>query len=382
MNPPVLSMWTVDFRSATVAERQPHSVSAHLAPATLTGALRDLGASEALVLSTCNRVLWLTVGGQPRAASTGHRFAGREAIRHLCRVVAGLESMVLGEPQILGQIKDAWELSRSAGASGPHIEYLMPRVIGLAKAVRHESGLGKGAVSVAHVGVQQGLGAWRGDGSPVALIVGAGKMASIAVRQLRASGVKAIHVANRTYESAVRLGESSGACPVAYAEIHRLIRETASIVVCACAAPHTIVGPEHLTPGRDLVLVDLAVPGNVDPAAALVPGVTVLGLDEIAAGVAKGLERREAAAAAAAAALDARLPRLIDRYENRHRHVGLQDAQLRWDAIRRTELNRIRPALAASEREWGLIEALAWRLTRKITHDTVFASLGSGRASQ
>lgn len=291
-----------------------------LGPAAV--ALRDLdGIQESFLLSTCNRteVYLVADGGVPLPAVIHllgtvrsveqSAFAqalyvqqGVAAARHALRVSAGLDSMVIGEQQILGQVRRAFDIARAAGTTGPVLNRLMQLAIATGRRVRRETGLSRYAPSVPRAALglcQRILGTVRDR--PV-LVVGAGKVASLVVQVFGAAGGRIAAVANRTLEAARTLGAQAGAAAVPLEAIATASHEVDIVVVCTGAAtPVVTTGMLGMTDPRPvpLLVVDLGIPRGVDPSVAALPGVTLRVLDDLApygaAPVpAEALERAEA----------------------------------------------------------------------------------------
>lgn len=375
----VLHILSVDHKRAGVADRELAAVAPGEIEARLRGACRQPGVSEAMVVSTCNRVEWILVseGTMPGGLFPGgiepSEWHGDAAVERLLRLACGLESIALGEPQILGQLNTAWQAAEAAGTAGPVLRFLIPRLMGAAKKVRKNCGLGQGSTSVSHLAAELALAECdRAD--PSVLLIGAGKMSGILARQLRARGISTIHVANRTFSGAVAFGEAHGACPVDYHKIYPMLREV-DIVFCACAAPHPVILPEHLRGlERNLLLVDLAVPRNVAPEVRELPAVSLIDLDDIQRAAAPGLQIRQQAARQADLAVRTEVPLLIRRCRERSARADLAEMARACDEWREKELARARRKLSAlADREWAEVEALAWRLARKIAHQPIVA---------
>ena len=268
--------------------------------------------SEAVVLSTCNRTeLYLVVGDAVEAetAVLGHlaRRAGVrptelvegiyslrncDAARHLYRVTSGLESMVIGEAEVQGQVKRAYEAALSAKATGPLTNKLFRAALATGKRVRTHTAISAGRASVASVAVDAARDALGDLGARHVLIIGAGETAEGTARALHAQGVKTMFVANRRRERAIELAQRFGGDTVAFDALPEELAK-ADIVVASTSSPHQILGAEELalvTPeraGRPLLLIDLAVPRDIDAACAELPGVTLYDVDDLQAQVAR-----------------------------------------------------------------------------------------------
>ena len=267
---------------------------------------------EAVVLSTCNRTELYVVANDPVEAETtvlgmlarqaGLRptelidaiYAHRncDAARHLYRVTSGLESMIVGEAEVQGQVKRSYEAALAARTTGPLTNKLFRAALATGKRVRTETSIGAGGASVASVAVEAARGALGALANRHVLIIGAGETAELTARALAAQGVSTMFVANRRRERAIELARRFGGSTIAFDALPGEL-ERADIVVSSTASPHAIIGAEELAlvtaarGGRPLLLLDLAVPRDVDPDCTALPGVTLVDIDGLQAQVAR-----------------------------------------------------------------------------------------------
>jgi len=304
-----------------VSELLAIGTSYHTAPLSLrerialtdTGAERLLGelreqpdVLEAVVLSTCNRTELYLVVGDPVEAETAvvgmlARRAGLrptellegvyslrncDAARHLYRVAAGLDSMVVGEAEVQGQVKRAYELALAQRTTGPMTNKLFRAALETGKRVRSETAISEGRNSVASVAVDLALDTIGDLTDRHVLIVGAGEVAELTAEALHARGVATLFVANRRRERAQSLARRFGGTTIAFDELPAEL-ERADIVVASTSSPHALIEAEDLAPvmaargGRPLLLIDIAVPRDVDPSCAEIAGVTVANIDDL-----------------------------------------------------------------------------------------------------
>ncbi|MFL5576524.1 MAG: glutamyl-tRNA reductase [Gemmatimonadaceae bacterium] len=298
-----------------VRERFAHA-AAEVLPALAR--LREAsGAREGVLLSTCNRTEFYVVEGE-RAEDAGAAAASiadmlsarlgagserylyvrrdREAAQHLFRVASGLDSMIVGEAQIQGQVRDAWERSREH--AGAILNRLFQTALLVASRVRTETAVGRGAASVSSAAVQLSKKIFGSLQGRRAMVLGAGDMAELALECLTGEGVRAAIVANRTYERAEELARRHGATALHYDECWSALAQV-DVVICSTSAPHAIVFPEHVRPAlaargdRPLCILDIALPRDVDPAVAELDNVFLYDLDDLRAVVVANLERRQ-----------------------------------------------------------------------------------------
>ncbi|MCI0340048.1 MAG: glutamyl-tRNA reductase [Planctomycetales bacterium] len=318
----------VSHREAPVEVRERFSVAAGEAPEALRVLLAEGGAAEAVVLSTCNRVevyAATPLAAPPTAAEAGRTLLGAlarwrgtdpgavakatvvregpEAVRHAFRVASGLDSMVVGETQILGQFRDAYGVAAAAGATGPHLNALFQRALAVGKGIQAETGLGAGRASVAGVAVGLAEKVF-GDLSGVsALLLGAGDTGSLTLRHLREAGVGRLAVASRTPERAAAAAAAAGASALPLDSLPEALAAS-DLVVGALATEAPVIGPDLVRSAlrrrrnRPLVVLDLGVPRNVDPAVGALEDVFLYDVDDLRAVVEETLRRRSAEIAA------------------------------------------------------------------------------------
>lgn len=294
----------ISHKTAPVHLREKLAIAENALPDALRE-LQKLGASEAIVLSTCNRVeIALTAADHADPAQvieqfliawkgTAHAFEGhlyrlesREAIHHVFRVAASLDSMVVGEPQILGQLKSAYAVAKSEGSVGGLLEQVLTRAFRVAKRVRTETGIGQMAVSVSYAAVELArriFGPLKGHS---VLIIGSGKMGELAAKHLHRSGAKRIFVTNRTWERALEMAEIFQGQAIEYSQFPSRLHEM-DIVIASSGAPHYILSREEMQRAiaarrnNPMYLIDLAVPRNIDPSVNDVEGVFLYDIDNL-----------------------------------------------------------------------------------------------------
>lgn len=246
---------------------------------------------EGVILSTCNRVEVIAAAVDEQAAFREiklflseqesekkhggledhlYAYSGGEAVRHLFRVAASLDSMVVGEPQILGQIKDYYTAAQEAGTVGTILHRLFHRSFSVAKRVRTETGIGSGAVSVSSVAVDRAKRIFDRLEDKTVMLIGAGKMGSLVVRYLQSSGVRSLMVTNRTFERAVELAEEFQGNPIRYEDFPRYL-QMADVVIGSSGSPQILLQSETVRDAlkerrqKAMFLIDLGVPRNFDP---------------------------------------------------------------------------------------------------------------------
>jgi glutamyl-tRNA reductase len=390
---PALIGLGLSHHTAPLAVRERLALPALDASGLLRALLRT-GAVEAVALSTCNRTELYLVGddagaaegaglralarragmtpGALRAAMTVLR--GPEAVDHLFAVAAGLESMVLGEAEILGQLRRAHELSRAAEACGPIVDRLLRDALAAGRRARAETAIGRCGVSVSSAAVElarEALGSLAGRN---VLLVGAGKSSEVTAKVLRSHGVGRLCVANRRRERAVALAGRDGDA-VAFEELDDRLAG-ADLVLTATASPRALIdaaavrGALARRGGRPLVLVDLAVPRDVDPAVRGIDGVTLVDLDDVQRRVARNRDARRGEVGRARAILATEVERFERWRAAREAAPTVAALQGAGEAIVSELLDRNAPhwqSMSAADRE--RVADMARALARRLLHE-------------
>lgn len=381
----------LNHRIAPVELRERLAVGAGELPA----ALAALGAwphvKEAMIISTCNRVeLFVAYGdeapdlagflaghfpvdeGELRAHLYQHRDA--EAVRHLFRVAASLDSMVVGEPQILGQVKEAFATARQAGVVGSEMEGLLQATFSTAKRVRSETAIGASSVSIASVAVELALKIFGSLAGKRVLLVGAGKMGELAARHLLAQGASSISVTNRTQARAERLAQSFGGHTLPFKELGERASD-ADILITSTGSHEFVFRREdgakflHRRRGRPMFFIDIAVPRDVDPEINRVDGVFLYDIDDLQSVAATNLADRSKEAALAERVIEDEVRRFAQRRQVLDAVPALVALQGSVEAMRQTELRKAAAALEGltpAQRE--AVDALTRGLAGKFLH--------------
>jgi glutamyl-tRNA reductase len=307
---PVLLCVGLSHKQAPIAVREQLAVPEEQLSERL-GRLRALpGVREAMILSTCNRLEIFAVADErtaaddilrelgPLAAPHAVERAGDEALLHLFRVAASLDSMVVGEAQILGQVKEAHGQAASAGASGPVLARSLARALSAAKRVRTETAIARGAVSVSSIAVQLARKVLGDLAGRSVLLLGAGEMAQLAARELCSGGASELLVANRSAAAAEELAREVRGVAVSLAELPALV-ERADVVLCSTSAREPVVTRDLMVRAararrfRPIFLIDLALPRNVDPQVNALENVYVYDMDDLESVAARNRGLRE-----------------------------------------------------------------------------------------
>ena len=365
---------------------------------TLPEALDQLrlrpGLVEGMILSTCNRVeVAVTADEQSDAEGSVrnflaeasqvepawvtpylYHFDGQDAVRHLFRVAASLDSMVVGEPQILGQLKSAYALAKEHGALNGFLDLVMTRAFNVAKRVRTETEIGSSAVSVSYAAVELARDIFGSLAGKRVLLIGAGKMAESAARHLRRAGVSDILVTNRTRARADAMAEEFRGSVVEYEEFFHALPGV-DIVIASSGAPHYIINSEQMRSvigrrrNRPMFLIDIAVPRNIEPEVNQLQGVFLYDIDDLGRVVKTNVEGRRNIAQQAEEIITEEVERMMLRLKTREVTPTIISLQEQLEQLRMAEIERVRGKLGAlTPQQQEAVEALTRGIINKIAH--------------
>jgi glutamyl-tRNA reductase len=350
--------------------------------------------AEVMILSTCNRVEVYGVAeaaGEAREAAWSRLGAQRglalrdlepllytktddEAIQHAFRVASSLDSMLLGEPQILGQVKDAFALAQAASTVGPLLHSLMSQAFSVAKKVRTETEIGRHAVSVSFAAVELGRKIFSSLKGKAVLLVGAGEMAELAARHLAEQGALPIYVANRTWVRAQELAASLGGTAVPFEDLYTVM-SAVDIVITSTAAREPIILTRdvgralHGRRARPLFFVDIAVPRNVEAAVNELEDVFCYDIDDLRSVVESNLRERQREAHRAEALVTREVAQFAARLRDLEVVPTILSLREKLETIRRAEVDKALGRLAKADDETRqVLEALSQSIINKILH--------------
>ena len=381
----------VNHKTAPIELRERIAISREDLPETTRALAAVPGVAECMIVSTCNRVEILAAVESPAidVASFLHRHFGldpellaphlyqhhdQEAVSHLFRVAASLDSMVVGEPQILGQVKEAFAVARASGTVGGQLEHLLQSTFAVAKKVRTETEIGSNSVSIASVAVELARKIFGSLQGRTVFLVGAGKMSELAARHLVQQGAGAILVTNRTQERARRMAEAFAGQVIPFEELYEAASQ-ADIVISSTGAPHPIFRREHgqaflhRRRNRPMFFIDIAVPRDVDPLMGKLEGIFVYDIDDLQQVAVAHLSERSREATAAEALIAGE----VERFQQRQLTVNVAPAivalQRQAEEIRQAELKRAQAHLGPlSAEQIAVVEALTRGLVNKFLH--------------
>jgi glutamyl-tRNA reductase len=387
----------LNHRTAPVEVRERIAFEEHALPAALASLRRCPGLLEGMILSTCNRVeIAATVDdntdaegavetflAESRAVERAwvvpylYRFDGSDAIRHLFRVASSLDSMVVGEPQILGQLKSAYALAKEHGALSGFLDLVMTRAFNVAKRVRSETDIGESAVSISYAAVELAREIFGSLSGKRVLVIGAGKMAESALRHFRRAGVSEILIANRTRERAQPLADEFNGRVIEYASFFDSLPDV-DILLTSSGAPHYIVTREQMRSvigrrrNRPMFLIDIAVPRNIEPDVNKLDNVFLYDIDDLDKTVQSNIEGRNETAVEAEAIVREEVERMMQRLKTREVAPTIVSLQEQLEQVRTHEIERMRSRLGPmTPQQEEALEGITRGIINKIAHGPI-----------
>ena len=362
--------------------------------------------SEVMILSTCNRVEIYGVAeapGEARQTAFSRLGAQRglalrdlepllytktedEAVHHVFRVAESLDSMLVGEPKILGQVKEAFALAQSSSTIGPLLHALMSRAFGVAKRVRTETDVGRHAVSISFAAVELGRKIFGGLDGKAVLLVGAGEMAELAARHLVDQGALPVYVANRTLSRAQELARRLSGTAVPFDELHAVMASV-DIVIASTAAPEPIIRAAdvqhalHARRARPLFFIDIAVPRNVEAGVNDLDNAFCYDVDDLRSVVDSNVRERQREAQRAEALVAREVERFAARLQDLAVVPTIVSLRDKLESVRRAELDKALARLGdADEETRRVMEALSQAIVNKVLHAPMVKLRDSSRA--
>lgn len=383
----------VNHLSAPVEVRERLAIPESQLPDAIRMLVQQPGVEEGMVLSTCNRVELLTsahqgsdlraflrlyFGVSPDSLNSHiYEFNQREAVRHVFRVASSLDSMIVGEPQILGQVKEAYALARGLGAVHSALDILLSRAFAVAKRVRTETAIGSSSISISSVAVQLAEKIFGSLNGKTIYVVGAGKMAELAVRHLMAHGVAKIIFSNRTHEHALQLAHAFGGQAVPFEELQHTA-DQADIVLTSTGAQEFLFRREHgeqllaRRRSRPMFFIDISVPRNVDPEMNRLDGVFVYDIDDLQNVAAGNSAERRKEAERAEEIIEAEVERFALRMKSLAVVPTILSIQEQCETIRQAEMDKIRGKLGPlSPEQEAAIDAMTRGIVNKMLHTPI-----------
>jgi glutamyl-tRNA reductase len=387
----------LNHRTAPVEVRERLAFPADTIGHALRGLVSPRWIAEGVILSTCNRVEVCVLAeegyrgtesvkeflssfhGIPLRELDGYLYhqMEEEAVRHLFRVASSLDSMVLGEPQILGQVKDAYGYACEFKAIGPVLDKFFTKAFSVAKRVRTETRVANSAVSVSYAAVELARKILGDLKDKTVMLIGAGEMCELAARHLLSAGAKGILVTNRTFERAVRLAEEFEGTPVRFEELPVHLKR-ADIVLSSTGAPHFILTRDaieeviRIRRNRPMFLIDMAVPRDIDPDANQIDNVYVYDIDDLNNVIETNLEERQREAAKAEEIVAAEVEAFRRWLEAQQVTPTIVSLRRKFEEIKAAEVDKALAALGTADpRTRKVVESLASAVLNKTLHSPI-----------
>jgi glutamyl-tRNA reductase len=382
----------LSHKTAPVAIREKLTFPAHVQEDALNHLTRLEGIREAIIVSTCNRTeVYAVASSEEEGVETVIGFlasyhdldraelerylyvqAGEKVVRHLFRVVASLDSMVVGEAQILGQVKEAYEHAFNSGTTERVFNKLFRQSFEVGKRVRTETSIGESAVSISYAAVELAKKVFGTLEGRTILIVGAGKMSELTAKHLVSNGIARVLVVNRTLERAQEMAEKFSGTAVPYDQLYPSMAE-ADIVISSTAATEYVITKADLagmvrSRTRPLFLIDIAVPRDIDPAVNDLRGVYLYDIDDLSGVVESNLEERMAEARRAEGIIEEEFAAFFAWVESMEVVPTVAAIRAKAEVIRQMELEKAMKRLDLSEKDRQTVEALTCAIVNKMLH--------------
>jgi glutamyl-tRNA reductase len=395
-----LAIVGVSHKTAPVEVRERLAFNSDVLRSALTALIDRQNVREAIILSTCNRVEVMAESPDDRlireflcefhqippdsVSKHLYSFKNADAIRHVFRVAASLDSMMVGEPQILGQVKEAYRIATDAGTVGMHLSALMNRAFAVAKKVRSETGISQSAVSVSFAAVELARKIFGDLTGKTVMIIGASKMGELAAKHLKRNGVSSVLVTNRTFERAVELAKvfEGAAVPFEHFTDHM---DRADIVISSTGAPHFIIGRTlaeqviHRRKNKPMFFIDIAVPRDIDPLVNELDNAFVYDIDDLQQVIDANLKERLKEASRAEEIIDSEVQAFCLKMQSREVVPAIVQLRDTLEKLRRDKIERNRrhfkdlsPEAAADQITKSLINKILHTPTeylKQMAHD-------------
>ncbi|HAM05415.1 glutamyl-tRNA reductase [Megasphaera sp. UBA4233] len=402
-----LFVWGLNHKTVPVSVREQFSVPPERIRTALSQSGQYQTIHEAVILSTCNRseiyavcpegtpscvlqdfFLSLLNGKPEIRPDYFYTYTGRDCIAHLLRVASSLDSQIIGEGQILSQVKQAYLLAHDCGATGIVLNLLFHQAIATGKRVRTDTHIAYNAVSVSYAAVQLAEHLLGDVTGKTLLLFGAGQMAELAARNFLGKGLKKLYIVNRHIERAQKLASLLSGTAVHYQKGNEAAAR-ADIIVTSTGAPHYVLTEERLAAimkarkGRPLLLIDIAVPRDIEPSAADLPGISLYNIDDLTTTVAENEQSRQREAALAGTIVQEETAELLQRF----RYLPVRPALLRLsekaEQARKREFRRAMNKLPGlTDEQYRIIENMTHMIVRKLLRDPMMQTVGAARTDK
>ncbi len=388
-----LAIVGLSHKTAPVEVRERLAFDGHALRTALSSLVQKESISEAMILSTCNRVEVVAEGPDDRlirdflceyhkvqsdaVAKHLYSFKNTDAIRHVFRVASSLDSMMVGEPQILGQVKEAYRVATDAGTIGMHLSALMNRAFAVAKKIRSETGISQSAVSISYAAVELARKIFGTLSGKTVMIIGASKMGELAARHLKRAGVSSVLVTNRTFERAVELAKVFEGAAVPFDHFTDHI-DRADIVISSTGAPHFIITKPvaeqviYRRKNKPVFFIDIAVPRDIDPTVNEIDNAFLYDIDDLQQVVDSNVKDRIKEANRAEEIIDFEVQAFCTRMQSREVVPTIVQLRESLDRLRRDEIERNRKLLKdLTPDQQAAVDQITTSLVNKILHQPI-----------
>jgi glutamyl-tRNA reductase len=388
-----LALVGLSHKTAPVEIRERLAFSSDGVRTALTALTGRQEVNEAMILSTCNRVEVVAQSSGddtireflcefhqiPHDSLSKHLYSFRnaDAIRHIFRVTSSLDSMVIGEPQILGQVKEAYRIASDAGTVGMHLTALMNRAFAVAKKIRTETGISQSAVSISYAAVELARKIFGDLSGKTIMIIGASKMGELAAKHLKRAGASSVLVTNRTFERAVEMAKifEGAAVPFEHFGDHMV---GADIVITSTGAPHFIIGRSlaeqvmHRRKNRPIFFIDIAVPRDIDPAVNEIDNAFLYDIDDLQQVIDANLKERLKEAIRAEEIVGQEVEAFCLKMQAREVAPTIVELRECLEKLRRDEIERNRRHLKdLSPEQQAAVDQITRSIVNKILHPPI-----------
>ncbi|MBI5327506.1 MAG: glutamyl-tRNA reductase [Deltaproteobacteria bacterium] len=387
----------LSHKTAPIEIREKLSFPAQTIGEPLNRLCTSYGINEGIIISTCNRVEILAVTRDidkglwqiKKFLSDYHNIAleeldehlysytSEDAVKHIFRVSSGLDSMVIGEPQILGQVKDAYGYSLQHRTAGVIMNKLFHKTFSVAKRIRTETKIGSSAVSISYAAVELAKKIFGTLEGKIVMLIGAGEMAELAAKHLLSNGVQEILVANRTYERAIEMAKGFNGTPIMFREFTHYLKKV-DIVITSTAAPRFIIHPEEIEEvikerkNRSMFFIDISVPRNIDPLINNIDNIYLYNVDDLQGVVEANLKERVKEAKEAETIIDDEMGKFYRWVKSLDVVPTIVALKKKLEHIRRGEVEKALSGMnGLQEKDIQLIEAMTKAVINKIVHAPV-----------
>ncbi len=381
----------ISHKTASIENREKFSFTCESIPDFLQDLKKKCGINSSVILSTCNRTEIYAYVEKPHdevrqnvdtciLEKTGEKkpylkyfyvLEGMDVIRHLFEVASGLDSMIIGEPEIFGQVKNAYAVALEHNFTNAAINRLFHHAFQVGKHIRHNTAIGEGAVSLSSSAVMLAQKLFGSLGNRSALLIGTGKIGKLCAKQLRDAGIESLYISNRTKKHALSLAKELSGNIVPFEYMDEKI-ETVDIIISSIITPEPLITKESMEShmatrkGKPLYLIDLGVPRNIDPRTAQIENIHLFNIDSLESITSDNLDKRKKEADKAQDIINKEVDEYITWMKEREVIPAIQDLHGRCEDIRIAELEKLKNRV--SPETFQAIDRVTQRIVRKILH--------------